>query len=147
MIKSDPTALKEARLQRGSFGEKLSIYGFRHFYAVNALRNGVGVFEVARNMGTSVEIYSEIIREAGHLGCVCNEAGGLSWHPFAYIAVLGISGPSFDTQCSPPRYSARRHCAFLRQPIWKSSGPGLVIAIGPNCSLCAHFDKKLEVTG
>ena len=23
------------------------------FYAVNALRNGVGVFEVARNMGTS----------------------------------------------------------------------------------------------
>ena len=25
--------------------------------------------------------------------------------------------------------------------------PGLVIAIGPNCSLCAHFGKKLEVNG
>jgi hypothetical protein len=31
----------------------------RHFYAVNALRNGVGVFEVARNMGTSVQIIQE----------------------------------------------------------------------------------------
>jgi hypothetical protein len=28
----------------------------RHFYAVNALRNGVGVFQVARNMGTSEQI-------------------------------------------------------------------------------------------
>src|SRR5450755_2640336 len=41
-------ALKEAGLQRNSFGEKYSVYSLRHFYAVNALRNGVGVFEVAR---------------------------------------------------------------------------------------------------
>jgi integrase len=52
-------ALKEAGLQKNSFGEKYSIYSFRHFYAVNALRNGVGVFEVARNMGTSVQIIQE----------------------------------------------------------------------------------------
>jgi integrase len=52
-------ALKEARLQRNSFGEKYSVYSLRHFYAVNALRNGVGVFEVARNMGTSVQIIQE----------------------------------------------------------------------------------------
>ena len=31
----------------------------RHFCAVHALRNGVGVFEVARNMGTSVQIIQE----------------------------------------------------------------------------------------
>jgi integrase len=31
----------------------------RHFYAVNALRDGVGVFEVARNIGTSVQIIQE----------------------------------------------------------------------------------------
>jgi hypothetical protein len=37
----------------------ISIYSLRHFYAVNALRNGVGVFEVARNMGTSVQIIQE----------------------------------------------------------------------------------------
>jgi integrase len=52
-------ALREADLERSSFGEKYSIYSFRHFYAVNALRNGIGVFEVARNMGTSVQIIQE----------------------------------------------------------------------------------------
>jgi integrase len=52
-------ALQEAGLQRNSFGEKYSIYSFRHFYAVNALRNGVGVFEVARNMGTSVQMIQQ----------------------------------------------------------------------------------------
>jgi hypothetical protein len=46
-------ALKEAGIEKNSFDEKYSIYSLRHFYAVNALRNGVGVFEVARNMGTS----------------------------------------------------------------------------------------------
>jgi site-specific recombinase XerD len=52
-------ALKEAGIERSSFGEKYSIYSLRHFYAVNALRNGVGVFEVARNMGTSLQIIQE----------------------------------------------------------------------------------------
>jgi integrase len=52
-------ALKAASLERNSFGERYSIYSFRHFYAVNALRNGVGVFEVARNMGTSVQMIQE----------------------------------------------------------------------------------------
>jgi site-specific recombinase XerD len=53
------SALKEAGIQASSFGEKYSVYSLRHFYAVNALRNGVGVFEVARNMGTSVQIIQE----------------------------------------------------------------------------------------
>jgi hypothetical protein len=35
------------------------VYSLRHFYAVSALRNGVGVFEVARNMGTSVQMIQE----------------------------------------------------------------------------------------
>ncbi|MCK1590328.1 site-specific integrase, partial [Bradyrhizobium sp. 169] len=52
-------ALREAGIERNTFGEKYSIYSLRHFYAVNALRNGIGVFEVARNMGTSVEIIQE----------------------------------------------------------------------------------------
>jgi integrase len=53
------SALREADLERSSFGEKYSIYSFRHFYAVNVLRNGFGVFEVAGNMGTSVQIIQE----------------------------------------------------------------------------------------
>jgi hypothetical protein len=59
LIDSLDAALKEANLQKNSFGEKYSIYSFRRFYAVNALRNGIGVFEVARNMGTSVQIIQE----------------------------------------------------------------------------------------
>ena len=52
-------ALKEAGIEKNSFGG-YSIYSLRHFYAVNALRNGVGVFVVARKMGTSVQIIQEI---------------------------------------------------------------------------------------
>jgi integrase len=52
-------ALKDAGIQHSSFGEKYTVYSLRHFYAVNALRNGVGVFEVARNMGTSVQMIQE----------------------------------------------------------------------------------------
>jgi integrase len=53
------SALREAGIERSSFGEKYSAYSLRHFYAVNALRSGVGVFEVARNMGTSVQMIQE----------------------------------------------------------------------------------------
>ena len=52
-------ALKEAGIERNGYGEKYSLYSLRHFYAVMALRNGVGVFEVARNMGTSVQIIQQ----------------------------------------------------------------------------------------
>jgi integrase len=59
MIDQLNAALRQAGIERSSFGEKYSVYSLRHFYAVNALRNGVGVFEVARNMGTSVQIIQE----------------------------------------------------------------------------------------
>ncbi len=52
-------ALRDAGIVRSSFGEKYTVYSLRHFYAVNALRNGVGVFEVARNMGTSIQMIQE----------------------------------------------------------------------------------------
>jgi integrase len=52
-------ALKQARILKNGFGEKYSLYSLRHFYAVTALRNGNGVFEVARNMGTSVQMIQQ----------------------------------------------------------------------------------------
>jgi integrase len=52
-------ALKDAGVQRNGFGEKYTLYSLRHFYAVMALRNGIGVFEVARNMGTSVQMIQQ----------------------------------------------------------------------------------------
>ena len=52
-------ALKQAGIERNGFGEKYVLYSLRHFYAVMALRNGIGVFEVARNMGTSVQMIQQ----------------------------------------------------------------------------------------
>jgi hypothetical protein len=79
------------------------------------LRNGIGVFEVARHMGTSVQMMGSKQHSAVFATRLGLEPGML----YADIAVLGILAPSFDTQCRPPRYSARRHCAFLRQPLPK----------------------------
>ena len=64
------SALKEAGIERNSFGEKYSVYSLRHFYAVNALRNGIGVFEVARNMGTSVQMIQEYYGSRPHRRCL-----------------------------------------------------------------------------
>ena len=51
--------LKQAGIEKNGFGEKYALYSLRHFYAVMALRNGIGVFEVARNMGTSVQMIQQ----------------------------------------------------------------------------------------
>ena len=48
--------LKEAGLTHNSQGEKYVLYSLRHYYAIAALKRGVRVFDVARNMGTSVEM-------------------------------------------------------------------------------------------
>ena len=45
-----------AGIVHNSHGDKFTLYSLRHFYAVSSLRRGIGVFDVARNMGTSVQI-------------------------------------------------------------------------------------------
>jgi integrase len=41
-------------------GEKYTLYSLRHFYAVQMLRHGkVNVFDIAKNMGTSVQIIEQ----------------------------------------------------------------------------------------
>lgn len=43
-------------IRYSSNGEKFSLYSLRHFYAVRALLDGVGIWTVAGNMGTSVQM-------------------------------------------------------------------------------------------
>jgi hypothetical protein len=62
---------------------------FAPLLCVNALCNGIGVFEVARNMGTSVRIIHEYYGKQATLGCVCNKAGGLSWHTICLLSGAG----------------------------------------------------------
>ena len=49
--------LKSIGLEKNRYGETFSLYSLRHFYAMKMIRkNTVGIFDLARNMGTSVEI-------------------------------------------------------------------------------------------
>jgi integrase len=48
--------LKEAGILRNTKGEKYALYSLRHFYALTSLRRGVGIYTVAKNMGTSVQM-------------------------------------------------------------------------------------------
>lgn len=51
------TVLERAGVSHNADGEKYSLYSLRHFYAVQMLRAGrVNAFDIARNMGTSVQI-------------------------------------------------------------------------------------------
>jgi integrase len=59
LIDQFDAAIRQAGIEKNGFGEKYSLYSLRHFYAVTALRNGIGVFEVARNMGTSVQMIQQ----------------------------------------------------------------------------------------
>ena len=45
-----------AGMRTNSQGEKFTLYSLRHFYAVMGLRGGIGIYDIARNMGTSVQM-------------------------------------------------------------------------------------------
>jgi len=59
LIDQFDAVLKLGGIVRNSHGQKFTIYSLRHFYAVQSLRRGIGVFELARNMGTSVQIIQD----------------------------------------------------------------------------------------
>jgi len=51
--------IRMAGIERNSAGDKYSLYSLRHFYAVMGLRSGIGVFDIARNMGTSIQMIQQ----------------------------------------------------------------------------------------
>jgi integrase len=49
--------LNQIAMKQNADGENLSLYSLRHFYAVQMLRRGkANVYDIAKNMGTSVEM-------------------------------------------------------------------------------------------
>ena len=48
--------LRLANIVHDSKGYKFSLYSLRHYYAVDAIRRGIPVYEIVRNMGTSLEV-------------------------------------------------------------------------------------------
>ena len=67
-----------AGLRVNSHGLKFSLYSLRHFYAVMGLRNEVGVFDIARNMGTSVQIIQDYYGKQATPLANATALGGLS---------------------------------------------------------------------
>jgi integrase len=56
LMETFDNAIRLAGIVHNSHGDKFTLYSLRHFYAVSSLRRGIGVFDVARNMGTSVQV-------------------------------------------------------------------------------------------
>lgn len=56
LIDQFKVALKRAKIERDSQGRPYTLYSLRHYYAVQALKRGVPIFTIAKNMGTSVAI-------------------------------------------------------------------------------------------
>ena len=57
LIDQFKAVLKASGLEENRYGEQYTLYSLRHFYAVQMLRKGkASVFDIARNMGTSVQI-------------------------------------------------------------------------------------------
>lgn len=48
--------LHQGEAKTNSLGEPSSLYSLRHYYALMASRDGIGIYDVARNMGTSVKM-------------------------------------------------------------------------------------------
>jgi integrase len=48
--------LKSINLVENRYKEKFTLYSLRHFYALMMIRRGIPIFDLARNMGTSVQI-------------------------------------------------------------------------------------------
>jgi len=51
--------LKWGALTHNSAGDKFTLYSLRHFYAVMAIVNGIDIYTIARNMGTSVQMIEQ----------------------------------------------------------------------------------------
>lgn len=59
LIDQFQTVLSSINLLTNRNGERYTLYSLRHFYAVSRLRKSIPVFDLARNMGTSVQIIEQ----------------------------------------------------------------------------------------
>lgn len=70
------TLLEFGRVRKSADGENFTLYSLRHYYAVMALRKGIGVYNVARNMGTSVQMIEQYYGKQATPDSMATELGG-----------------------------------------------------------------------
>jgi integrase len=69
--------LESIGLSKNRDGLPYTLYSLRHFYAVEMLRKGkVGVFDIARNMGTSVQIIEQYYGKQATPMALATKLGG-----------------------------------------------------------------------
>jgi integrase len=69
--------LESIELSKNRDGLPYTLYSLRHFYAVEMLRKGkVGVFDIARNMGTSVQIIEQYYGKQATPMALATKLGG-----------------------------------------------------------------------
>lgn len=68
--------LEFGRIRKSAGGENFSLYSLRHYYAVMALRKGTGIYNVARNMGTSVQMIEQYYGKQATPESMATELGG-----------------------------------------------------------------------
>lgn len=59
LIDQFQAVLKSINMLKNNRGEQYTLYSLRHFYAVNAIRRRIPIYDIARNMGTSVQIIEQ----------------------------------------------------------------------------------------
>jgi integrase len=68
--------LSAIKLSENRDKEKYTLYSLRHFYAVMMLRRGIPVFDIARNMGTSVQIIEKYYGKQATSLALATKLGG-----------------------------------------------------------------------
>lgn len=69
--------LKLGGITHNKEGEKYTLYSLRHFYAVQMLRSGkVNVYDIARNMGTSVQMIEQYYGKHATSAVLATRLGG-----------------------------------------------------------------------
>lgn len=69
--------LKVCGLEKNRYGEEYTLYSLRHFYAVQMLRRGkASIFDLARNMGTSVQIIEQYYGKDATSLALATQLGG-----------------------------------------------------------------------
>jgi hypothetical protein len=77
LIDQFKVVLEKAGLSKNRYDETYSLYSLRHFYAVTMLRKGVPVFDIARNMGTSVQIIDSYYGKSATPMTLATTLGGI----------------------------------------------------------------------
>ena len=76
LIDQFQAVLTSAGILTNRHGERYTLYSLRHFYAVMALRKGIPVWDISKNMGTSVNVIEQYYGRQATASALATTLGG-----------------------------------------------------------------------